>query len=87
MFGLQTGADVTDGNAELMLPVTTMDQRVMLERAENIGSLHCHCLSVNKVVHFVLILDYNLGIYLAEELAHTLANLRSTALLLLLTYY
>jgi len=66
MFGLQTGADVTDGNAELMLPVTTMDQRVMLEEAENIGSLHCHCLSVNKVVPFVRLLDYNLGIYLAK---------------------
>jgi len=37
MFGAYNEADVTDGSADAMLPVTSLDH-IMLEQAENIGN-------------------------------------------------
>jgi len=37
MFGEYSEADVTDGQNDVMLPVTSMDH-AMLEHAENIGN-------------------------------------------------
>jgi len=37
MFGAYGEGDVTDGNADVMLPVTSLDH-VMLQQAENIGN-------------------------------------------------
>jgi len=45
MFGECSEADVTDGDANVILPVTSMD-RIMLEQAENIGN----CLSLSELL-------------------------------------